>query len=98
MSKRHTLKCWTENFQATWDGVQTYSIRKNDRDYGVGGSLQIEEFVPYSWDFIADKAIGAHYTGRIMGAEIIHITLADTLGLPSNICVLGLHIWKRQIV
>ena len=100
MGKRHTLKCWIENFQATWDGVQTYGIRNNDRNFKVDDSIQLEEYVPprvVKFENGETKTLEGYYTGRVMGATIQHITQGGTLGLPEDKCILGLHIWSRAL-
>lgn len=100
MNKRHTLKCWVENFQATWDGVQTYGVRKNDRNFKVGDTIQLEEYVPEKVMISGcrEHRTAAYYTGRVMGATIQHITPGGELGLPDDVCVMGLHIWKRALL
>lgn len=89
--KRHTLKCWRESFQSVWDGVKTFEYRKNDRDYQVGDSLMINEILPY-----VEYADGSpHYTGRAVGATIVHILHGPDFGVPEGYCVLGIHVWQR---
>jgi len=104
MSVRHTVKCWPENFQAIWDGVQTYTVRNNDRNYKVGDSLQIEEYVNDIWETHSNLEgepqnvfKEGYYTGRVMGATVVHITPGGSLGMPLHICVLGVQVWQRNL-
>lgn len=60
----HKLKTWTGYYQAVFDGVKTFEIRLNDRDYRVGDDLILEEYEP-------DKE---RYTGRKCRAKITYIT------------------------
>ncbi len=93
MTKRHTLKCWTDNFQGIWDGVQTYTIRVNDRNYQVGDTLQLNEYTPPPLEGYEKSS----YSGRVIGANITHITESGKLGLK-DICVLGIQAWSRRIL
>lgn len=41
-----TLKTWPANFGLSWDGIKTWELRKNDREYRVGDLLMLTEFTP----------------------------------------------------
>jgi len=41
-----TLKTWPANFGQSWDGVKTWELRKNDREFNVGDLLMLVEFTP----------------------------------------------------
>lgn len=61
---RHELKTWLEFYQPIEDGIKTFEIRKNDRDFRVGDSLILLEWNPY----------GENYTGRGTIRYITYIT------------------------
>jgi ASC-1-like (ASCH) protein len=42
----HELKIIPEYFQAIWDGKKPFEVRKNDRNYQVGDTVQLNEFDP----------------------------------------------------
>jgi len=41
MTTVHTLKCWAPYFDAIADGLKTFEMRRNDRDYRVGDTLEL---------------------------------------------------------
>lgn len=67
----HTLKTDPAVFQAIADGVKTYTIRLNDRDYAVGDVLQLRETTHTG----AEMAGGAplEYTGREITKTVSHV-------------------------
>ncbi len=85
MSKTHELKCWPDPFDAMWRGVKPFEIRVNDRDFQVGDTLHLKEWVP-------DRA---EYTGRFIYTKVTYMTQGDW-GLPENVCVLGTQIAPRR--
>lgn len=64
----HDLKIWPEFFEAVEDGSKTFEIRRNDRDYKVGDTLMLREFVP------STGLNCARYTGREILVEVTYIT------------------------
>lgn len=86
MSKRHTLKCWPESFQSTWDGTKKHETRKNDRDYQVGDSLALME-----WDPTCQQ-----YTGRMIGCDVTYVSRGPDWGLPEGLCVMSVEVWERK--
>lgn len=84
---RHTVRAHPDSFQPMWDGLQTFDVRENDRDYKVDDSYQVMEFDP-----AVEK-----YTGRMLGASLSFI-LQGKYGLPPNIVVMTLSIWSRIVL
>lgn len=66
----HSLKTWTEYFEAVVDGRKTFEIRKNDRDFHVGDTLVLRD-----WDRNEGE-----YTGRKIEVEVMYITDGGNLG------------------
>jgi hypothetical protein len=84
----HELKAWPSYFVAVKNGLKTFEIRNNDRDFKVGDILVLKEFVPCSrcngsgreqwdaWDSgqcVCDKPHG-EYTGRTVNTVVTYIT------------------------
>jgi hypothetical protein len=42
----HDLKVWPEYFEAIASGKKPFEIRKNDRGYQVGDTLNLREYAP----------------------------------------------------
>lgn len=41
----HELKCWPKYFQAVWDGIKTFEVRKGyDRVYEVNDEVLLREY------------------------------------------------------
>lgn len=75
----HDLKTWPEPFEAVWSGVKTYEIRKDDRDYKVGDTLQLNEWDPSD----------GTYSGRSVTALVTYLT-RGAWGIPDGIVVMGI--------
>lgn len=77
--KYHELKISPRFFQAVWDGIKPFEIRKDDRDYQRGDILILRE-----WD-------GAKYTGSALCVQITYILQdAQEYGLMDGYVVLGI--------
>jgi hypothetical protein len=63
----HDLKTWPDFFQAIVDGVKTFEIRKNDRDYKVGDTLNLMEYAPGPDE----------YTGREIRKSVVYLLNGD---------------------
>lgn len=59
--KKHELKILPQYFQTVWDGIKTFELRKNDRDYQRGDILVLEELD------------GEKYTGSALCVKVTYI-------------------------
>lgn len=59
---KKTLKTLPKYFTASWAGVKTFEIRKNDRDFELHDEIVLEEHD------------GENYTGREIHAFITYVT------------------------
>ncbi len=82
----HKLKTWVGPFQAIWDGVKTYDVRKSDRSFQIDDVLDLREFQPE--DPLKLSIEG--YSGRRILARVVYMTPGGNWGLPADICVLGI--------
>jgi hypothetical protein len=80
--KVHELKTDPDYFQKSYQGVKTFEIRFNDRDYQVGDGLRLHE-TKYTH---ADMVQGAplEYTGRYVDLRITYIMHGPNYGLAKG--------------
>lgn len=77
----HYLKTETEYYQAVENGIKTFELRKNDRDYQIGDIIHLIEIV------------GGITSGRQLSPKEITYIFRDfnTIdGLKSGYCILQL--------
>jgi len=77
---KHELKTWTEHFQDVWDGIKTFELRKNDRDYKVGDILLLRE---YNLD-------ENEYTGNTIHKYVTHILEGGQFGLEEGYIIMSI--------
>jgi hypothetical protein len=75
----HVLKCWPEFFRPMADGVKTFEIRKNDRNYSEGDYLVEREYI------LAER----RYTGMWRTYRVGYCTGARPF-LPPGLCAMSL--------
>lgn len=75
---QHELKCWTQYFEAVWDGRKRFESRSNDREPGfaVGDELWLREWEP-SATTVYDQG---RYTGRTINAKVEYLLTSRELG------------------
>lgn len=77
----HVLKCWPEYFEPTWKGDKAFDIRRADRDFRVGDTVDLREWNP---------DLGT-YTGRgVAGIRITYILRGPAFGLKPGWVILSL--------
>lgn len=77
-SKHHDLKCLTKYYQEIENGIKTFEVRYNDRNYKKFDILHLKEFVPPET-----------YTGREMSVEVVYV-LSDENYCKEGFVVLGI--------
>lgn len=78
----HHIKCWPEYFESIENGIKTFELRKDDRNYKIGDTLVIRDFDPDT----------ATYSGKFL-IRIVNYKMSDSLmGLQYGYCILGLSI------
>jgi hypothetical protein len=80
----HELKCWPEYFQATLDGIKTFELRSDDRDFQVGDALYLREWIPA--DPNAGNGGKGEYSGRNLTLDVLYVLRGyrQWLGLNSG--------------
>lgn len=78
----HELKILPEYFEDVLDGIKTFEIRKNDRNYKVGDKLLLREFKSLKY--------AGRYTGREMTVEVVYMLNGGKYGLEEGYCILGI--------
>lgn len=79
----HHLKTNLEVFQFSWEGIKTFEVRYNDRNFLIGDLLVLRENVT--------DGNGGHlsYTGRYINAKISYV-LYGKYGVPKGMAILQL--------
>lgn len=80
-TKTHTLKTWTEFYQAVICGNKTFEVRKNDRNFQIGDVLNLIEVLP------DEKFIT---TGNQSKFVITYILAGNQWGLNDDVVVLAI--------
>ena len=76
--EKHELKILPKYFQAVWDGIKTFELRKDDRDYQRGDILVLRE-----WD-------GEEFTGSALCVKVTYILQdAEKYGLKDGFIIMG---------
>lgn len=95
----HKLKLFPEYFDAVANGIKTFEIRKNDRDYKVGDTLHLYEFDPEKEEF---SGLPETRTCDVAVTYILtHEDFPD--GIPEDYCVMGIRLresgytWTKSI-
>lgn len=79
----HELKIWLRFYEAVVSGVKPFEVRKNDRNFKVGDTLCLQEYLP----------IIGKYTGRQINVVVSYI-LDDDSFLRDGIVILGFQNFK----
>lgn len=77
---KHELKTWKPFFQSVFNGDKDFELRKDDRNYRVGDTLELQEY----------DAENKSYTGRFCHRTIKYILYGGNFGLESGYVILGL--------
>lgn len=78
--KTHTLKTHSPYFGLVWDGIKTFEVRKNDRDYQVGDRLKLVEVDP----------ITLKPTGNFATVAVTYILQGGSFGIEPGYVVMGI--------
>lgn len=80
MAQTHELKICNEHFEDIWNGVKTFEIRRNDRNFQVGDELCLKEFNPET----------EKYTGSICHVKVKYILKGGHFGLKKGYVIMSI--------
>jgi len=75
----HDLKILPEYFEAVVSGKKRFEVRKNDRDYRVGDTLELRSFIP-----------GQGYTGHRRRFLVTYILHGGEFGIEPGYVVISI--------
>lgn len=80
LQKVHHLRSWPHYFQPIFDGLKTFEVRYNDRDYKEGDILHLMEYNPD----------GKGYSTRNVYRYVTHILSDDFKGVAKGWVVMSI--------
>jgi len=75
----HELKTWPNYFQRVQQGVKTFEIRRNDRDFQVGDILNLTSYNPETKEQGPRKAY-----------QVTYILHGEQFGIERGYCVMAI--------
>lgn len=91
MNKTHELKIAPEYFKAVVEGVKTFELRYNDRNFKVGDTIILKEY-----EHLFDMEY--RHTGKEVTREISYILKGGIYGLSKGYVILGLKVKNDEIL
>ena len=76
----HNLKTWPIYFQRVANGSKKFELRLNDRDFQVGDTLCLEEYIEEQ----------NYYTGNIKSVNVDYILHGPSFGIKEGYCVMSI--------
>jgi len=89
-SRFHRVKSWSHFYDAIASGKKTHDLRKDDRNYMVGDTLQLDRY----------DNINGRYTGESLTVQVTYITnnqfpcAFSSSVLPNDYCILSIKVVK----
>lgn len=80
MSKHHLLKTKDSYFWEVVRGTKTFELRKNDRDFKAGDTLNLA----------ATEETGEMFTGFSLAVEVLYVLHGPIYGLAEGHCIMGI--------
>jgi len=90
LPKTHYLKTWPNFFYAILYKFKGFEVRKNDRDFGVGDNLILQEFDP-----LFEGGNVGHFTGREIAVVVTSILHGGKFGIEEGFCVMGIEVVSK---
>lgn len=90
----HDLKTDPDVFEAVWNGEKNFEIRKNDRGFKSGDTLQLRETKYSGVEMLNGKPL--EYTGNVITAKVNYILHGPIYGLNNGWCIMDINNWIIQ--
>lgn len=90
----HDLKTWKEYFEEIWEGRKTFEVRKNDRNFQVGDTLNLVEMDLGGYG-MTDHDLSRFPTGRTIQAEVTYILKGGLFGIEEGYVVMSIEIENK---
>lgn len=78
----HELKTWTEYFDKIISGEKKFEVRKNDRNFKVGDTLILKEWV--------NHGMAGYYTGEEHTVSVSYILQGGQFGIEKDYIVMSI--------
>lgn len=96
--QEHELKTWPKHFQAVYSGLKSFEFRYNDRNFHLGDTLILREWIPRN-DY--RTSFRGWYTGRAVRAVVTYV-LREYEELPEfvadNFVVMSIRLISRRSI
>lgn len=79
----HTLKTWPEPFHAVANGLKTFEVRRDDRNFKEGDRLVLQEWVPGE----------ERYTGLEVHMQVVFVGRGEPY--PEGYACMGIKEWDN---
>lgn len=86
MGKHHLLKTKSSYFWDVVRGAKTFELRKDDRDFQAGDTLNLAE----------TEEIGEMFTGFSLAVEVLYVLHGPIFGLEEDHCIMAIRPYKGK--
>lgn len=87
---KHELKIWPQYFSAVESGLKTFEVRKNDRGFQAGDSVQLREWNPEIDEYDNDPFGGSMNTPKGYTGRRVEFTIGYVLPIDAERVVFSL--------
>jgi hypothetical protein len=77
---KHELKCWPEYFTEIQKRSKTFEIRRNDREFALGDTLILKEWIP-------DKQC---FSGKFVERKVTYVFPEGHFGLDKKYIIMSI--------
>lgn len=88
MDRVHHLKTWPEYWDAVCDGTKTFEVRKDDRGFQVGDTLELLRWNPETKREEYTTSDGEECS--LLLVTVTYILPGGSFGIAEGFCVLGI--------